>query len=60
MEAKASNESSQSSVSDMERGAESLGELWVAALGSKAGRDICLATGLGRSRAIEATFEEPV
>lgn len=40
----------------MERGAESLGELDAAALGSNAGRDICLATGLGRSRFMEAIF----
>lgn len=29
---------------------EWLGELGVAGLGTNAGRDICLATGLGRSR----------
>lgn len=48
LEAKASNESSHSpALSDMQRGAEGLA---VAALGSNAGRDVCLATDLGRSR----------
>lgn len=57
LEAKASNESCHSpALSDMERGAECLDESGGAALGKNSGRDICLATGLGRSRFIEAIF----
>lgn len=55
LEAKASKESSHSpALSDIERGAEESQGLGVEALGTKAGRDICLGTGLGRSHFMEA------
>ena len=57
LEAKASKKSSHSSwLSDAERGAQRSGEQGMGDVGSNAGREICLAMGLGRSLLAEAVF----